>query len=181
MYSLTERTRIALKWLLSFTRAEWRFSDYPIRVRPNSPDNPELAWMAQLLNWPGPVGVGASPIEARSRLEANFEEIRASRKMAGEALPRPGTFVPIRFAPSGRVTSNPALLADFLEKVFGFGPSDPVFVSDESSLLDFGSEDDVDRFCGLIRRNYGVEVADLEWFVIADILERIDQRSRSDG
>lgn len=182
MYSFTERTQIALKWLASFTKTQWRFPDYPRRVRQNKVEDPAIAWMAQFLNWPGPVGLGASPAEALTKLETMFEEIRLARERNGELLPRPGTAEPIRFASSDRVTASPALLEDFVVRILGFGPNDPVFISDESSLLDFGSEDgDVERYCGLIRSNYGVEVSDLKWLVIADILERIRQRGRSDG
>jgi hypothetical protein len=180
MYSFPERSQIALKWLTSFTKSQWRFSDYPRRVRPNNVDDPAIAWIAQFLNWPGPIGLGASPAEAVTKLYAMFEEVRLARETNGKPLPRPGTAEPIRFASSDRVTTDPALLEDFIQGILGFGSNDPVFISDESSLLHCGSDEDVERYCGLILSRYGIDVSDLEGLIIAEILEKV-RRERQDG
>ena len=111
-----------------------------------------------------------------TKLEAALDEIRLAREKDGKPLPRPGPAVPIEFATSGRVSTNPALLDDFLEEVLGFGPDDWVFVSDKSSLFDFGSDEDIERYCGLVRSRYGVDVSDLKALVLADILERISTK-----
>ena len=176
MYSLSECTKISVKWLASFAKTQWRFSDYPRRVRPNNVTDPSIAWMAQFLNWPGPIGLGATQAEAVVKLEAMFNDIRLAREKNGEALPRPGTKEPIRFAASDRVTVDIALLHDFLEGILGFKSGDPVFVSDESSIYDFSSdEEEIERYCGLVRARYGINVSDQEGLVIADILERISE------
>lgn len=181
MYSLSERAKIAVKWLTSFAKPRWQFSDYPRRVRPNDVSDPLIAWMAQFLNWPGPIGLGATPAQAVLKLEAMFNEMRLARETNGEALPRPGKKEPIRFAASNRVSADPALLDDFLEGILGFAPNDPVFVSDESSLHDFSSDDeDIERYCGLVRSRYGIDVSHVQGLILADILESI-RKGRHDG
>ncbi len=175
MDSILKQLRIAVKWLLSFTRAEWRFHDYPIRVRRNPVPDAAMSWSAQFLNWFGPIGLGPDPAAALAELEKNFSQIRLARAASGEHLPRPGSRAPLRFAPSTRVTRNPELLQDFLRRVLGFRRDDPVFVSDMSSLFDFGGDEEVERYRDLIRHIYGVETADLKKANLADILERIEQ------
>jgi predicted RNase H-like HicB family nuclease len=173
MYTLTERMRILWKWLLSFARSDWTFDDYPVRVRRNEVPDPAIAWMAQILNWPGPLGLGATREVALRELQSNFEQIIKSRREAGEPAPRPGAKEPIRFAASHQVDADPKLRDDFIQRVLGFAPNDPVFISDQSSLFDFGDKNEVERLAGLIRSNYGIETSDLKEAIIADILQRI--------
>lgn len=173
MYSLRERLLIGCKLLLSFAKKEWTFEDYPSRVRRNDVPNPSLAWMAQFLNWPGPVGLGSTPEEARKSLRRSFEQISEHRRNAGETIPRPGASEAVRFAPATRVIANAALLDEFIEHVLGFPPGSPLFISDGSSLHDFGGDEEVERLQGLIRGRFGVESSDVPGANIAAILERI--------
>jgi hypothetical protein len=174
MYSFAEQTKIVCKWLLSFSRGEWRLKDYPIRVRRNGTDPaPGMAWAAQILNWPGPCGLGATPKEAWKQLEENIETIRKNRP----SMPRPGTEVPIQFASSVRVSANATLLDDFIERILEFKAGDPVFVSDLSSLHDFGDEEKVSIYRKKIFEVYGIDVSDLKDALICDIVERIDKSS----
>ena len=175
MYTLSERLRIGWRWVLSFTKRTWAFEDYPITVRPNAAGDPAIAWCAQFLNWPGPAGLGATPQQALDALRGSYREAVRERQRMGEAMPRPGAREPIRFATSGRVDADPALRDEFIERIFGWGPGQPVFISDQSSLRDFGDETEVERLRGLIRSNYGIETADLTKALLADILERISQ------
>jgi hypothetical protein len=172
MYSFTERTKIAYKWLLSFLHSDWQLNHYPVRIRSNGNNPaPEYAWAAQILNWPGPTGLGATPKEAQQKLEESLESIRKNRS----SMPRPGTHVPIQFASQTRVNANQLLLDDFIEKILGFKPNDPVFISDLSSLHDFADEENVDIYRKKILEIYGVDISDLKSALICDILERVDK------
>jgi hypothetical protein len=173
VYTISERFRIAWKWLRSFLRSEWTFDDYPLRARRNPVEDETIAWIAQFLNWPGPGGLGPTPEAAIDNFRSTFAEIVKYRREAGEPLPRPGASEPIRFAPSSRVNADPALLEQFIAEVLRFRSHDPVFISDESSLFDFGDEHEVERLHALIRKNYDIETSDLKGAKIADILERI--------
>ena len=167
------RIQIIGKWLLSFTKSRWEIGDYPVRVGKNGERaDPGKEYCAQILNWPGPIGLGPTREEAYANLARDLEEIRKHR----EGMPRPGSHVPIEFAPAERVNSDEALLCDFIERVLGFRRSDPVFISDLSSLGDFGDEEKVAELVRRIKDVYGVEVGDLADGNIAAILERIRKK-----
>ena len=178
MYSLREKVLMASKWLASFSGSEWALDEYPIRTRPNGDGaRPGEEWLAQILNWPGPAGVGASQKEAVAKLGEALESAREYRRKNGEKMPRPGSKVPISFASTDRVLADPTVHDDFIVRVLGFGPGDPVFISDQSSLGDFGDEAHVAALQKKIVDVYGVDVSDLKEGLICDILERIQKRS----
>ncbi|MBI3887357.1 MAG: hypothetical protein HY302_16750 [Opitutae bacterium] len=182
MYSLREKVLMASKWLASFSRSEWTLDEYPARTRPNGDGaRPGEEWLAQMLNWPGPAGVGASKEEAIAKLGEALESAREYRRKNGEKMPRPGRKVPISFAATGRVLADPTLHDDFIVRVLGFGPSDPVFISDQSSLGDFGDEAHVATLQKKIVAAYGVDVSDLKEGLLSDILERIQKRANSES
>jgi hypothetical protein len=94
------------------------------------------------------------------------------RLQVGQAMPRPGTKVKIEFASAARVDADPALLDDFIENVLGFAPGDPVFISDLSSIRDFGDDDEVARIRANIEQRYGLVIAESGLDLIADILDQ---------
>jgi len=176
MHTIRERIQIGWKWLLSFRKREWALAEYPVRVRANgqSPE-PSIAYCAQILNWPGPAGLGPTKVEAYEQLSNHWEEIRRHR----ETMPRPGTHVPIQFASTERVQTDPALLDDFIQRVLLFSRNDPVFISDESSLHDFGDGAQVQELVARTRDVYAIDVSDIagDSGNIAEILERISRAS----
>lgn len=173
MYTFTERTKIAYKWVLSFLHSDWRLIHYPVRIGNNGTNPaPESSWIAQILNWPGPAGLGATPEEAWLELEKCLKTIREYRS----PMPRPGTRVPIQFAAQNRVKANEQLRDDFIGKILGFKPNDPVFVSDLSSLHDFADEEHVAIYRKKILEIYGVDISDLKAALICEILERIERK-----
>jgi hypothetical protein len=133
--------------------------------------------MAQILNWPGPIGLGRDPKEALASLGESLETIRAARLALQEDMPRPGIRVPLQFAPTGRVARDPSLLNEFIEQVLGFPPGAPVFISDGSSLSDFGDDEHERQLRQRIYDVYGVDVSDLPGGNIGDILGRITRGS----
>src|SRR5689334_2542058 len=121
MYSLQEKALIASKWLASFFRSEWKLVHYPVRVRENGENvTSDQQWLAQILNWPGPAGVGATKEEAVAKLGERLESIRTYRRTNQENMPRPGSKVPIQFASTDRILADPALHDDFITRVLGF-------------------------------------------------------------
>jgi hypothetical protein len=93
-------------------------------------------------------------------------------------MPRPGTGLPIEFGSTARVQADLALLEDFVINVLGFGPSDPVFISDESSISDFGGDERVAEIRRVIEEHYGVVITEPEPVLIADVLERVHNGKR---
>ncbi len=177
MYSAREKALMVSKWLASFFRRDWKLADYPVRLRANGKDvPPDQQWLAQVLNWPGPAGVGATREEALIKLNESIEGIRKYRRTNQEHMPRPGTKVPIQFAPTTRVSADIELHDDFIIRVLGFAPGSPVFISDQSSLGDFGDENYVAELQKRIREIYGVEVSDLKSGLLCEIFERIQKR-----
>ena len=68
------------------------------------------------------------------------------------------------------------MLSEFIIKELGFGADDPVFISDESCLCDFGDEEIVDGIRANIQEHFGLTIDQPEPVVIADVLEEIRQR-----
>ena len=164
------------KWLLSFRKPEWSVDDYPIRVTRQEPDPTFSAprfsqhlYRAYVIN--GAItGSGNSPTEALAGLRQNFESVRLRRKE--EALPaiRPGANWPVEFASQEKVSADESLSEEFIQKVLGL---DWAWISDESSLWDFHTEQTNDQLCAKIREVYGVDVSDIESARLWEILERI--------
>jgi hypothetical protein len=179
VYTISDHIRIAWKWLVSFRRRDWAFDDYPLRIRRNEVKDPAIAWVAELLNWPGPGGLGPTPEKAIEDFRSRFEELIKHLREAGEPIPRPGTRVPIRFASTSRIDANQELLQEFIQKVLGFLPGNPVFISDESSLQDFGDARAIEHFNSMIRSHFGVDSSKIPDGRIAEILEHIAAQRRN--
>ena len=173
MYTIRERWLIGKCWLLSFVRSEWSAHSYPVVTRRQLNSHSSEEWRAAILNWPGPVGLGSTEAEARAALLMELEKIAVMRRSAGEAMPRPGTLVPVQFASTERVAADLALLDDFIERALGFEPGGLLFVSDESSIGDFGDQDHAAEVGRRIHEHYGVVLEHPEQALIADVLERI--------
>ncbi len=173
---MLNRILAAWKWLLSFRKPGWSVDDYPIRVTRQEPDATFSAprfsqhlYRAYIVNV-AITGSGNTPIEAMAGLRQNFESVAQRRRE--EALPaiRPGTNWPIEFASQEKVSDDESLSEDFIQKVLGL---DWAWISDESSLWDFHTEQTNDLLVTKIREVYGVDVSDIESARLWEILERI--------
>jgi len=127
-------------------------------------------YLARIVNWWVMTGGGDTPDQAMAELVDGFGRMKDTRLRDGKAMPRPGTKAPIEFAPSNRVYAHPELTEDFIQRVLGL---DCAFVSDQSSLWDFHTEDTNDVLNVKIREVYGVDVSDVESGNLAEILQRI--------
>ena len=158
---------------MSYTKREWHLSDYPTLIRKNPVDDLNQAWVASIVMWPGLIGVGATPELAMASLSEKFSLAKSKKIESGSRLQRPGVKVPIQFAPSDRIRARPDVTLHFIESVLGFGANEPVFMSDESSIYDFGDEERVEEIKNNIRQVYGEKIVMPESGFIADILEQV--------
>lgn len=183
--STKEKLLMAWKFCMSFRKPDWELCDYPVVVReqalendsePSTSQGVQPRYLARIVNWWVMTGGGETPTHAMASLADQFGRIKTVRLREGKGLPRPGTKVPIEFASSDRVSADPELRDDFIQRVLDI---DWAFVSDESTLWDFHSELANDTLNARIKATYGVDVSDLEAGNLADILERIAAKRRS--
>lgn len=165
------------KWLLSFTKSEWSFEDYPVAIRrhKHNPDEAPsrlkpVAVSAAIVNWWALSGSGDTPETAVSDLKQNFARQVEARRSEGKRMPRPGSHVPLEFASTENVDSHCELAADFIRRVLEL---EWAFISDESSLWDFHDEDTNDRLMSKIKEVYGIDVSDIESARLYEIFDRI--------
>jgi hypothetical protein len=166
------------KFALSFRKKTWELEDYPVflvRQKSAEEETAEFAavprFRADVVNWVGLCGTGDSPAAARNDLAQTFKLRRENR----EPMPRPGRYVPIAFASRDRIDARPDLTADFIQHVLEL---DWAWISDESSLREFGATDSLEPFRSKILLRYGVDASRVANGRIADILELIDAAQR---
>lgn len=120
---------------------------------------------------------GETPTQAMADLVDQFRRIKKGGRLSdGKGMPRPGTKVPVEFASSDRVSAEPELRDDFIQRILD---SEWAFVSDESTLWDFHTETSNDALNAKIKATYGVDVSDLESGNLADILDRITAKRKN--
>jgi predicted RNase H-like HicB family nuclease len=88
-------------------------------------------------------GGGDSREEALQNLNSTFAAVKSRKKETGEALPRPGTRVPLEFASQQRVKTHAELAEDFIHRVLEL---ESAWISDESSLWDFHTNENNDTY-----------------------------------
>lgn len=175
-FSLTTRFKrqsLALwKFLLSFRTRDWCLEDYPIHLVQQS-DGPPIsgvtevpAFRADIVNWHCICGLGDTPSAALAHLQDVFRD----RKGNGKPLPRPGRVFPaeVSFASSERVDAHPNLKEQFIHEVLGY---EWAFISDDSTLRDFSTNDDPKPYFEKIRTVFGVDVSGADSDNLADILD----------
>ena len=168
-----EKFRAAWKYALSFLKKDWSINDYPIRIQEQAADldGERLPrYSAQVINWWTLSGLGDTPEEALLDLERSL----ANFKHHNGYLHRPGKHVPIEFASADGIEAHAETAERFLTEVLDFSPEDPVFISDQSSLLDFeGLREGVD-LAERVQEVFGVDVSDIEDGNLVRIFARID-------
>jgi hypothetical protein len=125
-----------------------------------------VPWTARIFNWPGMSAGGDTKQEALEQLRKKFDNFRTSKP----SLPRPGSKVPIEFAATERVAQHEELSKDFIKRVIGV---DWAWISDESSLADFHTDETDKRLTDKILEVYGVDVSDISSGNLSDIFDRI--------
>ena len=170
---------------MSFRKHDWEPGDYPVVVRAqvveSGLDRPhsqsvQPRYLARIVNWWVMTGGGETPTQAIADLVAQVGRMKKGRLSEGKGMPRPGTKVPVEFASSNRVSADPELRDDFIQRILGL---DWAFVSDESTLWDFHTESSNEALNAKKSAMYGVDVSDLESGNLADILDRIAAKRKS--
>jgi len=172
------KNQIAAIWKrgLSFRKRDWELSDYPVVIREHE-FNPDFSaprftqhrYVAYIVNW-AITGSGNTSDDAVRDLRSKFQSIKHEWKLQARPLPRPGAVVPIEFASQERITVNEKLSEDFIQRVLNL---DWAWISDESSLWDFHTDETNALLHAKIMDVYGVDVSDIESAKLSEILERI--------
>jgi hypothetical protein len=176
-WEITFQAKAAWKRLVSTFKSNWTIEDYPLNVQSHRISaaassafrRKPFPWTARVINWPGMLGGGDTEREALEDLRRCFERFKATKKN----LPRPGTKVPIQFAPNTRVSLHAKLAKDFTARVLG---AEWAWISDESSLSDFCDEETSHKLIQKIFATYDVDVSDISSGNLADILDRIAKK-----
>jgi hypothetical protein len=183
MYRIVNQLRAVAALLRSFVKKDWDLDDYPIRVFYRGSASDDLSerlkpytWTAQVINWWHMRGDGFTRDEAIDDLKRKFQE----RKAEHARLPRPGRGAPleIKFAPTDQIELYREIADDLLARVIGMNPSE-CFISDESSLWDFHTEETNEPYIRKIALLYGVDVAGIEPPTITAICRKIDEARRA--
>ncbi|HTB85794.1 MAG TPA: hypothetical protein VK742_19275 [Candidatus Sulfotelmatobacter sp.] len=173
---MLDKPKAILAYTLSFTKHEWNFEDYPVRIRKQKGvENSNHVYSAQIIHWWVVGGLGPNKKAALEELKRNFVSVCSNRK----EMPRPGTSVPIEFASTRKTNEIPQyLISDFLEHILGFSKQDQklVFISDESSLWDFTSERDLHFYYKKISERYEINVSQCEGAKVCEILKLINEK-----
>lgn len=130
------KIKILIKRIWSYSKKEWRLKDYPLRYRRQKGVPKDYLWVIQILNW-WISGVGDTKKKALEDLAKNFNQFKENN----DKLPRPGTVVPIQFADTSMIEELESEAVDFFDKVIGMDYYS-CFISDQTSLYDFGMYDD---------------------------------------
>jgi hypothetical protein len=166
------------KLCLSYRKRDWELSDYPVLFRTqitgpaSAYDSPRFKLhrhVASIVNW-HITGCGDSRMEALQKLSSTFAAVKTKKKETGKPLPRPGTHVPIEFAPQDRINAHSVLSDDFIHRVLQL---ESAWISDESSLWDFSGDKTNDTYYARIKEIYGVDVSDIKSARLCEIFDRI--------
>jgi hypothetical protein len=168
--------RAAWKFCLSLRKHDWELEDYPVviheqKIDPNYSGTrfKQCRYAASVVNW-GLAGAGDTEREALQKLEKGFTDAKMERTRTGASLPRPGTHVPIQFASQERIKAHPELAEDFTHRVLSL---DCAWISDESSLWDFHTNETNNILIARIKEVYGIDVSDIQSARLSEIFERI--------
>ena len=155
------------KYLASFFKREWELDDYPVKTtrqgNPNS-DPRVPSWVASIEGW-NILGTGDSEADARADLLSHFENYRSKN-----ALPRPGTRVPVSFEASAELDRHGEFAYEFVEAMVGVRP---FFMSDESSLSDFEGVTPMSEVHAKILAAYGVDSTGFEAAPLWKLLDAV--------
>jgi hypothetical protein len=115
-------------------------------------------------------GYGDTRKEAFADLEAKFYEYKGEVRK----LPRPGTKVPLEFAPRVEIERHEATAEEFFRRILGMNYHN-ILITDASSLWDFPIANP-DAITAKIEAVYNVDMAGIEDGNLARIFERIEAR-----
>lgn len=166
---------VIIKWTLSFMKEDWGISDYPVRIREQirAEQTKEGLYMprfiAQIENWWQISGVGETREEALVDLGRSLATVKERRGW----LPRPGTGLPIEFAPSDEIERYRGIVSRIITEVLEYDPED-IFITDGSSLWDFSyAGDSIETLRKRVSKTFNVDISHIESGNIAEIARYI--------
>jgi hypothetical protein len=155
------------KYILSFTKATWQLEDYPVYFsnQVTTPETPDIfPWVARISNW-HLSGLGQSKESALADLQTKFENYRNEN-----TLPRPGVKMPLQFSETDKIDTFGDFAYEFVEKTYGVMP---FFMSDLTSMSDFGTSEELEEMHNAIQTIYGFNSREYEsrplWELLAAI------------
>ena len=171
---MTENNLAFYKRLLSYTKTKWDLDDYPLRYKNQADINDKelKPWVVQIVNWWTLVGLGDTKEEAYKMLKESFENY----KVYNDKLPRPGCNIPLHYTDTTTVDNLESVAVDFYDKILGYNYYE-CFISDESSLSDFGQDND--ESLQKINQTYGLRLKKIGDGNIVRILTLIDEKNNS--
>ena len=129
-----DKIKVVIKLIKSYSKNSWIFEDYPTKTWKNqNAGEDKIAYGAGIINWGTMVGHGETAEKALAALKDNFNIYKDNNN----DLPRPGTNVPIKFAPTDNMDKYEKTAVDFFRNILNMDYYDGFF-SDGSSLADFG-------------------------------------------
>ncbi|GEM_PF-560587 len=144
----------------------WDFKDYPMETWkiPNAL-GAKPTFRAGLSGWQGLMGDGATEEQAIAELKQRF----SSYKERNTTLPRPGTYVPLKFASTDQISKYYRMADDFFKNVLNeeLGVKMPLFVSDISRLPNYEPRDEEqaqrhrEEVIARTSSVYGVDITDI--------------------
>ena len=158
------------KYLQSFLKTNWTFSDYPLEFWENhNAKHDDIKFAAKFTNWPLFISYGITLENAIKGLKENFIKYEKNN-----ILPRPGINAPIQFAKTERIEKYENIGTEFFDKILGVDYLDH-FVSDKSILfdVDFEKQGTFER----IEKEYGIKVTEDNFIV--DIFEQIGKKENT--
>lgn len=171
---MTEQLKAVWKNLLSYTKKSWDIDDYPLRYKKQADTNEQnnigelKPWVIQIINWWTITGLGNTKEEAYQHLKQNF-----TNYLEHNQAPRPGTNVPLVFVDSSQIAKLEDVAPDFFEKILDIDYFE-CFISDESSLSNFGVDDE--ETLDKINSIYNLQLTDLGDGKIVRLLNLIKDR-----
>lgn len=139
---MIEQFKAFWKKIFSYTKSKWDIDDYPLRYKKQTDTKEEYnvgefkPWVVQIINWWTMTGLGDTKLEAYEHLKSNFKSY-----LQHDQAPRPGTNVPLSYADTSQIDALEDVAPDFFDKILDLDYYE-CFISDESSLTDFGRDDD---------------------------------------
>ncbi len=100
----------------------------------------------------------------------NLRENFARYRLKGEPLPRPGSYKAIEFASSEKLETYREIEEDFVRHILDV---EWAFLSDESSLWDFSTDETLIELYERIGKRYGVDVSHVEGANLVAIFDEI--------
>jgi len=172
---MTDQFKASFRKLLSYTKSKWDIDDYPLRYKKQTDTKGKnnvsefKPWVVKIINWELMIGLGDTKLEAYEDLKSNFKNY-----LKHDQPPRPGTDVPLRFADTSLIDTLEGVAPGFFDKILNLDYYQ-CFISDESSLIDFGRDND--ETLQKINATYNLGLTDLGDGNIARLLSLIRDKT----